>query len=118
LFYWQWLHHDTPDGDVVAGVPAKSIKEKVNTVPVKLFLMAEQQKKQRQQQVTNVENNNVRSGFLPYENVNSKFDFTIQYPINWQRAGPANYSDIISTVTFCAPPSSPTKKISAPISGL
>jgi UDP-3-O-[3-hydroxymyristoyl] glucosamine N-acyltransferase len=42
--------HDTPDEDIVAGVPAKSIKEKVNTAPVKLFLMAGQQKLQQQQQ--------------------------------------------------------------------
>jgi len=32
--------HDVPDGDIVAGVPAKSIKDKVTTN--KLFLMAGQ----------------------------------------------------------------------------
>jgi len=32
--------HDVPSGDVVAGVPAKSIKHKVTASPDKLFLMA------------------------------------------------------------------------------
>jgi UDP-3-O-[3-hydroxymyristoyl] glucosamine N-acyltransferase len=35
--------HDVPDGDIVAGVPARSIKHKVNTDEV--FLMAGQKKK-------------------------------------------------------------------------
>jgi UDP-3-O-[3-hydroxymyristoyl] glucosamine N-acyltransferase len=34
--------HDVEDGDIVAGVPAKSIKNKVNVPPDKLFLMAGQ----------------------------------------------------------------------------
>ncbi|MGH9955230.1 MAG: acyltransferase, partial [Nitrososphaeraceae archaeon] len=34
--------HDVPDGDIVAGVPARSIKHKVNTDEV--FLMAGQKK--------------------------------------------------------------------------
>jgi UDP-3-O-[3-hydroxymyristoyl] glucosamine N-acyltransferase len=34
--------HDVPEGDIVAGVPAKSIKDKVTTTTNKLFLMAGQ----------------------------------------------------------------------------
>ena len=36
--------HDVPSGDIVAGVPAKSIKHKVTASSDKLFLMAGQQK--------------------------------------------------------------------------
>jgi UDP-3-O-[3-hydroxymyristoyl] glucosamine N-acyltransferase len=37
--------NDVPDGDIVAGVPAKSIKHKVNTD--QLFLMAGQKEKEK-----------------------------------------------------------------------
>lgn len=42
--------HDVPDGDIVAGVPAKSIKHKVNTD--ELFLMAGQESNRRGEAVT------------------------------------------------------------------
>jgi len=40
--------HDTPSKDVVAGVPAKSIKHKLSTTPDMLFLMAGQQRTEQE----------------------------------------------------------------------
>jgi UDP-3-O-[3-hydroxymyristoyl] glucosamine N-acyltransferase len=44
--------HDVPDGDIVAGVPAKSIKHKVNTD--ERFLMAAQKDEKEQEKKTSV----------------------------------------------------------------
>jgi len=35
--------HDVPSNEIMAGVPAKSIKDKVKASPDRLFLMAGQQ---------------------------------------------------------------------------
>jgi UDP-3-O-[3-hydroxymyristoyl] glucosamine N-acyltransferase len=42
--------HDVPDGDIVAGVPAKSIKHKVNSD--QLFLMAGQKEEQEKKKTS------------------------------------------------------------------
>jgi UDP-3-O-[3-hydroxymyristoyl] glucosamine N-acyltransferase LpxD len=42
--------HDVPSQDIVAGVPAKSIKHKVNTTSDMLFLMAGQQRSDREEE--------------------------------------------------------------------
>jgi UDP-3-O-[3-hydroxymyristoyl] glucosamine N-acyltransferase len=41
--------HDVPSGDIVAGVPAKSIKDKVTASSDKLFLMAGQQRSDQEE---------------------------------------------------------------------
>jgi UDP-3-O-[3-hydroxymyristoyl] glucosamine N-acyltransferase len=42
--------HDVPDGDIVAGVPAKSIKHKVNTD--QLFLMGGQKEEEEKKKTS------------------------------------------------------------------